>query len=394
MILQGGFTYGVIVILTLLIYSSAIDSPSRNLTSGSIRHLRHNYDSSHGNNYVANKVTIIKRLLCVVFVDLTIEKVIQNLQDNIQKADTNCDWALIRYSTDRQKFDVLDSLVANSTTCSIRQLINSFVKNQNIQIYHLPEQYQPSFDESKSFQKPSLFHHILQLTAYYENIWLLDEDFSIQNFDFENYFRIWNCAFTSSARPLVTQPQVEGKTSGIFQRSYWLPSKDNVLAAPTIWVEQQAPMINAQFFTWFVKNVIQPTLSTMTVVNSDQGHDEVWCGAATAQLLEKLANQQSTLMLTSPEKDSNNQVVRGCALILGNSYVIHRNFQTIKSWREKPGIFIANGKIARRKYKSLFPTYFKPVYEDHPETGHPVWNNMLSDWSEWKTKANSPQCKL
>mmetsp|Transcript_3841 Transcript_3841/g.5439 ORF Transcript_3841/g.5439 Transcript_3841/m.5439 type:complete len:162 (+) Transcript_3841:532-1017(+) len=55
---------------------------------------------------------------------------------------------------------------------------------------------------------------------------------------------------------------------------------NSFIALKSVWIEQQTPIFDAQFFSWFVDYVITPLYNETVKSRTDCGHDFTWCGAA------------------------------------------------------------------------------------------------------------------
>ena len=105
---------------------------------------------------------------------------------------------------------------------------------------------------------------------------------------------------------------------------------NSVVAVKSEWIEQQAPILDAQFFSWFIQYFISSIYNQILQSKTDVGHDFTWCGAA------KLWNEIATEVLyTSPgTKISKPHSNPACAVIIGSTAIVHKDFRTINDWRK------------------------------------------------------------
>jgi hypothetical protein len=137
-------------------------------------------------------------------------------------------------------------------------------------------------------------------TDAFELIWFLDDDISFRGFDMAAYLYRWTCAFGENGPPVISQPTLyQGTQHG----QVWPQSDDtyqlcltgalgkkwgddacflrNTLALRNDWVEQWAPLLDAQFVRWWLdQNTTKRIVHQQLLLNSDFGADEIWCGAA------------------------------------------------------------------------------------------------------------------
>ena len=146
-----------------------------------------------------------------------------------------------------------------------------------------------------------VWHRALNGAAEYDLIWLLDEDISFRSFDLAGFLLRWMCAFGPAGPPVIAQPTLrEGDRFG----QAWPLSDDtyrrcltgelgaryggeeacflrHTLALRSDWIEQWAPLMDARFVAWFLKQeTTRRVVEAQLRWNSDFGADEVWCGAA------------------------------------------------------------------------------------------------------------------
>lgn len=303
-------------------------------------------------NAVSNE---IKPLLCATFIDLEKDVAVQNLIENIKYAQSSCNsWAAVSYKPNTPVLaEKALSINTELAEASVRSGTHFFF------IFHMPWFY---YKGQKHALKPALYFLLLPHLPYYKRVWLIDEDFSLQHFKFQEYFSYLNCPSSPLKLSLVTQPLIRGHSDlGYVQMDNWT-SYANVVAVPTGYVEQQVPIIDTKFFEWFVERIIV-SISKHLRFHSDWGHDECWC---------KAAKQFHVMNKNLEENQSFNY---SCSLLImgASSYVTHLNFQTLDKKYADTVRFWRIGLEYREKYLSKFPKLF----------AHQINNTLYEDKSQW-----------
>ena len=110
----------------------------------------------------------------------------------------------------------------------------------------------------------------------------------------------WSCAFDAGP-PLVAQPAMHGdvgrtgRSQAFWHLNYgreWQPfgriAEVGAYAMHTAYVEQQAPLLDAPFFDWFVETIGRPLAAMQQAHGTDIGTDELWCRAASLYAHQQL----------------------------------------------------------------------------------------------------------
>jgi len=175
----------------------------------------------------------------------------------------SADWAVLLYGDNNTPSDW--SLVSNEA----RMLGVRVVMIQG----HVPRE-----DVNERFHPKHMFQQqLVSLSFDYDYVWLLDEDISLANFQWDTFFRWHHLSFPP---PIIAQPLIARNS----QNKKFLVSMDqweghSYIAAEVTFVEQQAPLMDAGFFRFFV-NCSRELIVKQRQMGSDWGADEVWCGAA------------------------------------------------------------------------------------------------------------------
>ena len=192
-------------------------------------------------------------------------------------------------------------------------------------------------------------------------VWLPDADISFSwgrsKFDTKSFLRRWACAFEGGP-PIIAQPTIEPRTN------FWIFSHreyghitgrmrhTGMQALHTAFVEQQAPLLDGAFASWFMSSVA-PTLAAMQAkYSSTWGTDRLWCGAA-----EEYAAIQWSIANQNDSKQHQTKRV-GCAVILGK--LMHKDTKTLPHWHDVDTArrFKAGGVLVNRAAHARWPTWF------------------------------------
>ena len=126
----------------------------------------------------------------------------------------------------------------------------------------------------------------------FDAIWLPDADVAFTADGVSDFLLRWSCAF-SAGPPFVSQPAMHGALSRTGRSQQFWPFNYgrewqsngrlgdlNAIAMHTAYVEQQAPLLDAPFFVWFVNVIGQPLAAIQRTHGTDVGTDQLWCRAA------------------------------------------------------------------------------------------------------------------
>jgi hypothetical protein len=307
----------------------------------------------------------LKPLLCATFASLTNAQSFDNLIENIKFGGNRCDWIVVPY---KPKNGAEKSESTWST--SFKEKIARTASESKSTVTVLDDDKRISSTISNGDElKPLLYHRLLPYLQSYEKLWLLDEDISIEGFNFERYFGIWNCAFhQDSPAPCITQPLMIGKELAPFGNNGWKVFNDSIIAVKSAWIEQQAPILDAQFFSWFTLYFISPLYNEILKAKSDVGHDFTWCGAA------KLWNSIKSDAMNSSSMDPN----PACAVILGGNPITHKDFQTIHDWHKNTSEWNQRSASLFNSYQAHFPNSYYHAISDTEFTHRQSWYSKSS----------------
>ena len=137
------------------------------------------------------------------------EWAIEYLKSNIEYAGAYCtSWALMPYFP---------------TTPAVTTAIESF--NQTLQDHAALHQTKLMYLLDRSpidpqnqavLHKGCLYTHLLPYLSSYNRVWLLDEDFTLEGFNFKEYFGYWDYPGGPLQHTMVTQGLVKGRIDHIF----------------------------------------------------------------------------------------------------------------------------------------------------------------------------------
>mmetsp|Transcript_7988 Transcript_7988/g.13276 ORF Transcript_7988/g.13276 Transcript_7988/m.13276 type:complete len:386 (+) Transcript_7988:142-1299(+) len=276
-----------------------------------------------------------KELLCVTFLKATIP-VPTTLLENVNIMGSGCDWAIVMYDGEQQEVNAI---------CNHSDIAPKVVLcERNADTFHEPK---------TSVPKTVLYQGLLPVLPRYHRVFLMDEDISLSGFNHSQLLTIWNCAFEQ--RPLIVQPLVVESNQYLVyvNERPWLEAPwTDVIASQVGYIEQQVPMFDSIFFTWFVKRVLSQTKEFSLKYGIDWGHDRSWCNAAKMYARDVLhwpvVSNESGIRETAPP----------CALVTQRGTGVHHlNKMTMKIIRGNAAVFRKHAFIVVQKYVDLFPTW-------------------------------------
>ena len=280
-------------------------------------------------------------LLCVTFVRATASTVSKlPLVQNIASMGHRCNWAIVIYDGSEQ-----DVYSLCQETVEIKPFVVHCQRSKN------------SYSINVSIPKSVLYQDLLPILPMYEKVFMMDEDISLANFDIAKFLRLWECSFRHSLYqhhlpPLIVQPTVSpGKQAyNYFNEQAWRQEDkwSDVVAAEVGYVEQQVVMMDAIFFTWYVKRVLTLTKPHSKMYGVDWGHDRAWCSAGKMYATQVLRMNNETSTSYS-----------SCAVITAKgTSVKHLNLKSMDVLRLQDGKDLESRvKRILRVYKNLFPTW-------------------------------------
>lgn len=191
----------------------------------------------------------IEDLLCVKFLDLSLIKAVANLRQNMKHAQSHCSaWAVVSYKA--------NSLSLATRFLEVNNDLRSVAESSSTNIFYI---FHTNTTVNDTALKSVLYQYLLPYLPYYKAVFLIDEDFSLQKFKFKEYFKYLNCNNGPLSHTLVSQPLVKGKAYFSFhQQQNWteVENHESIVAVPSMYIEQQAPILDSQFFMWFIKNIL------------------------------------------------------------------------------------------------------------------------------------------
>lgn len=273
-----------------------------------------------------------KELLCATFMNGGNAMSNRMLYVNMRKLGSVCDFAIVLYKGHPRDVNMCNrsNPLANILFCDRAKAT-------------LP----PSPPAPKGvYPKPLLYMELLPFLQDYRRVFLIDEDISLFKFDYKIFSAVWNCGFYPAHPPLITQALVSEGTQ-------WFPyvhfdkwkegRKSLIWAAESVFIEQQAPLLDSVFFHWLLEFVLKPTLTLSLQTGSDWGTDIVWCYAAYHYAREILGVTEEGF---AP-----------CALLTKAPPVVHRDGKTIGFKKAHFQEFNNEGFRMVGLYRELFPTW-------------------------------------
>lgn len=256
--------------------------------------------SSRSARQVSQRKTRKKKLLCAVFSNADRSSV-QTILANMEHMTASCDWALIFYGGDESLIRLLQHAIHGKEGITIvkcvmaeprEQLLSKFHVNLNLLASASAFHQTPAWQEGKEGRKGHIpekhnslvypkslqYMYLLELLPSYERVWLLDSDISTVGFNVREFLKATDCAF--SERPLVAQPLIAESTQSYkyLNANAWKGTA--IIATSTDFVEIQAPLLDSDFFDWFLRFFIVPLLTPSHILGADWGFDALFCNAA------------------------------------------------------------------------------------------------------------------
>lgn len=171
-----------------------------------------------------------KDLLCVSFVKAASHEFSSIVVNNILHMGQNCDWALVIYDGD--KSEVI-------STCSDQRISSRLVLCERN-----ADSFTSEHQTKTSIPKTVLYQTLLPVLPKYHSVFLMDEDISLEGFNFTSFMDIWKCAF--SPRPLITQPLIAESNQYLMyvNEKPWTHGEwANVIASTVGYIEQQVRVL-------------------------------------------------------------------------------------------------------------------------------------------------------
>eukprot|EP01040_Poterioochromonas_malhamensis_P013105 gene13105-14381_t len=273
-------------------------------------------------------ITSRKELLCSTFMNGKNPLSQRMLYVNLRRLHTVCDFAIVLYAGNPDEVPVCKRNSSSVIHCARAEIT---LKG-------------PA--PKKVYPKPFLYMELKPYLSNYRRVFLIDEDVSLFKFNYTIYSAIWNCGFYPSPPPLITQALVSEGTQwfNFVHFDKWRQGRKNVIwAVESVFIEQQAPLIDSIFLHWLLEYVIPPTLPLSMETGSDWGTDIIWCYAA-------YTYARQILHITDP-----NYVP--CSILTKAPPIVHRDGKTIAFKKENFQRFNNEGFRMVALYRTLYPSW-------------------------------------
>jgi len=299
-------------------------------------------------------------LLCCTFVKASLSP-FPVLYSNIVTANDKCDWAIAVYDADNE-FHVQKicetiikpmALKSSSIVYCGQSELSYMNRTTTVRVKIGPHTY-GSVTLNSTLPKSVQYSQFLPHVRHYERVFLLDEDLSVAGLNFTSLLHIWTCAFSPLPPPILVQPLIAESTQlfdYVNKNSWQYGGRQDIVASSVGLVEQQAPLIEARFFEWFVRRVLPLTRSVALKMGVDQGLDKTWCSAAKVYGKRVLNHSRE---------------FAPCALITAEA-VHHLNTQSMREKRANLQAFKEKAKVVLSRYKDLFPNWVLTESRYYPD---------------------------
>ena len=335
-----------------------------------------------------------KALLCATFTNSSDAASLQHVVSNMEVMKGLCDWAVLFYDRDSSSSGIR-RLEREAKALGVSVVKSEFVESRDavLERHGVALSVTPSTleeglalrrsrpsssssstgEEMKAFNslvypKSVQYMSLLDLLPQYERAWLLDADISLAGFQPDRFFQIVDCAF--AAKPLVAQPLISENTQSYkFLRSLqWreFQAKDRaekkvILATSSAFVEIQAPLVDAQFFEWFLRYFTAPLLRPSHILGADWGIDALFCKAAHAFAAASSGK-------TRLEKPGVSIGTDACMLVVAGSPLHHVDRRVLDG---------ALGKAVKKRLNRALMRIVEATFPNFYKSGHDKDANML-----------------
>jgi len=336
-----------------------------------------------------------KALLCATFTNSSDPASLQNVVSNMEVMKGLCDWAVLFYDRESSSSGIR-RLEREAKALGVSVVKSEFVESRDAVLERhgvalsvtpstleeglalrrgRPSSSSSATGEGKQafnslvYPKSVQYMSLLDLLPQYERAWLLDADISLAGFQPGRFFQIIDCAF--AAKPLVAQPLISENTQSYkFLRSLqWreFQAKDRVekkaiLATSSAFVEIQAPLVDAQFFEWFLRYFTAPLLRPSHILGADWGIDALFCKSANAFAA---ASSSENIRL---EKTGVSIGTDACMLVVAGSPLHHVDRRVLDG---------ALGKAVKKRLNRALMRIVEATFPNFYKSGHDKDANML-----------------
>lgn len=314
----------------LSLIKSQSSSLSQNFEENGLSWLLHNQSLAKGilnttqvifNDYSND---VIMKSVCILTFrssESAFKILIENIENDYMAKFSLCDWVVIvqggnsdlydeyinkAKSTIRRSNEVRrEKLKENNGVRDVNLVYTKHIQSKSDLAYTYPnasiadtnQRRVQSAHVRSNYPKSAIYIELLQHVDFsdYSYVWLLSGNTDISHFNMRKFLKVIRCSFFPEL-PIVVQPLVKLKykhalkksssksTNSTFSADNYLlydswpdsAGSEEIIAAKSGYVSMSAaPYIRADFFTWFVKSVLLPTLPLADVMNTDYMYDNV-----------------------------------------------------------------------------------------------------------------------
>lgn len=286
-------------------------------------------------------------LLCAAFL-VPDERHMSILIRNIESTQNSCHWAAVLIGCKEIDHAIPPNLVPRLQRW-----------NSTVSLFC----YSGPVEKSGYVPKPLMYPLLLSVSKSYQYIWLLDGDISLEKFQFGTYFRYLLQSFPPGQVPLISQPIVKENSQNFqfLNEIFWRRNihKSNVCFVYP-YVEQQMPLFDATFFRWYVTYVVKYVNPLSRLLETDWGHDMLWCKAAETFHNNYLNYDGRNIDSSSPRRVQQ-ESYHGCTVVFGATPINHLHSRSIgpkhaKDLNER-WMFCARGYLMLQLLGSIMPSW-------------------------------------
>ena len=274
------------------------------IINNSTKHLKIPHEQSNHNNNILNKNDYTKSMLCVFFINFSNDWAIHYLKRNIFYAGSYCNsWLLQPYlPTSPTMIAAINKHNHSLHTLALKHNTSINYALHDTSIYS---------ENQTCLYKACLYTNLIPYLTNtsntyhtYERIWLIDEDFTFEGLNFNEYFNYLDKPNSPLSYTLLSQPLILGNSYFkylTYNFPLWAETRKNrvsdtsnentLISVSTDIIEIQAPIINIQFFLYYLYTIRIPILPLLNNNTMEKCHDfgftRTWCDVAYDYLVKE-----------------------------------------------------------------------------------------------------------
>lgn len=237
------------------------------------------FDKGSGLGPIKNVNSNQNDLLCATFIGSN-DASMNQLSKRLQSMIGSCDWAIYVYGGDmdiaaayklqliHMKLPKNNKIVAYEYNISRYDILQKYGRYDGNSTNLMKDYHKCPFNH-KIFPKPMLMTLLIPLLHSYQYVWTFDGDISISSMDIDRLFH--NLRSSLGGPILVAQPLIFDNTQVYEYLNYDSWNKEtyrDVIAAETRFIEIQAPIFDAKYLTWYLRNIVSSVLWAVHILGA------------------------------------------------------------------------------------------------------------------------------